>query len=159
MKTLAERFWAKVERSAGCWRWNGSHVHNGYGQILGTVGGKRIPLRAHRVSWELHFGPIPDGSMVLHRCDVRDCVNPSHLFLGTASDNTRDMVSKGRQFVPAPRLGRDHWASKLTEYAVSDIRMRHARGETIVALAREYGVDRGTVRGIVIGRTWKHVRQ
>ena len=85
------RFWAKVRKSDGCWLWQAS-TSVGYGQI--NIGGR--PQRAHRVAWELTFGGIPDGLWVLHRCDTRLCVRPGHLFLGTVTDNNRDMFAKGR---------------------------------------------------------------
>lgn len=94
--TLAERFWAKVRKSKGCWEWTGAKQHNGYGFI--HTGGHviRRPLRAHRASWELHYGPIPAGLWVLHRCDNPSCVRPDHLFLGSRSDNMKDCAAKGR---------------------------------------------------------------
>ena len=96
-KTLGgvlSRFNAKwtPDPGTGCWLWTASLTGPGYGQF-GVKG--RVEL-AHRVSYELHVGAIPDGLCVLHRCDVRHCVNPNHLFLGTHSDNSRDCVSKGR---------------------------------------------------------------
>ena len=95
---LAERFWAKVARgsTSECWLWLGGISSTGYGSIKRS-GGARIT--AHRASWELHRGPVPDGLWVLHRCDVRRCVNPAHLFLGTRLDNIRDMDAKGRRSV------------------------------------------------------------
>ena len=87
-----KRFWMQVHKSSGCWVWVGNRIPQGYGTI--GVGGK--PVRAHRYSWELHNGPIPDGLFVLHRCDNPPCVRPDHLFLGTALDNSRDCVDKGR---------------------------------------------------------------
>lgn len=77
-----------IEPNCGCWLWNGSSLERGYGRFRGSL--------AHRVSWVLHNGPIPDGMHVCHRCDVTACVNPAHLFLGTALDNIRDMHAKGR---------------------------------------------------------------
>ncbi len=96
MKTVAERFWAKVRKGEGCWLWVGAKQHNGYGYLHSGGHSIRKPLRAHRVSWELHNGPIPDGLRVLHSCDTPCCVNPAHLFLGTQSDNMKDCAAKGR---------------------------------------------------------------
>ena len=93
------RFWAKVELTLdGCWLWTGSktgpgpYTTGGYG----TVYWRGEYLLAHRVMWELANGPIPEGMHVLHRCDVRNCVRPDHLFLGTHQDNMADMARKGR---------------------------------------------------------------
>lgn len=92
---LSERFWrfVKVGGNDECWVWTGNSVY-GYG-TLSTSRGKS-PARAPRISWEIHNGPIPDGLMVCHKCDNPPCVNPSHLFLGTAKDNANDCVAKGR---------------------------------------------------------------
>jgi hypothetical protein len=95
IRKQAARFWAKAtpEPNSGCWLWTASLRPNGYG-MFGIAAGS--VQSAHRVAWELVNGPIPDGLHVLHRCDVRACVNPSHLFLGTRFDNMQDMIAKGR---------------------------------------------------------------
>lgn len=87
-----ERFWSKVEKSSGCWKWLGALHSGGYGlfRYLGKT------VRAHRFVWEAIYGPIPPRKHVLHKCDNPDCVNPEHLFIGTAEDNAKDAVSKGR---------------------------------------------------------------
>ena len=97
-----ERFWSKVDKSGDCWVWTAAVVGSrnpkfdhvgGYG-VFGI--GRKV-YRAHRVSWEMAHGPIPDGMLVCHSCDNRGCVRPSHLFLGDQADNVRDMDSKGRR--------------------------------------------------------------
>lgn len=91
---LDVRFWAKVDKSTDCWEWMGNiKEDSGYGSIKN---GNTMDY-AHRVSWTLHFGTIPKGLCVLHKCDNRRCVNPNHLFLGTYKDNVQDMIKKGRQ--------------------------------------------------------------
>jgi len=115
----------------------------------------------HRYAWAVANGPIPDGMCVCHRCDVRLCVNPAHMFIGTQADNMRDMVQKGRsahnELTPAPR-GAAHPLARLTEDAVRVIRQRHAEGLVSErALGREYGVSRNTISDVAHRRTWTHV--
>lgn len=147
-RPLEQRFWEKVspEPMSGCWLWTGSWA-NGYGDIL--VNGK--VQRAHRVAWQLLRGPIPVGQHVLHRCDTPPCVNPSHLFLGTALDNITDMVTKGRN---EPCRGERNGRAKLSATAVTTIRARVAAGETQRALAREYGMHYQTIYYIVNRKLW-----
>jgi hypothetical protein len=96
---IEERFWQNVEQSSdpnGCWIWTG-HTSSGYGSLYDPE--KRNQIGAHRVSWQIHHGPIPHGLWVLHNCPTGDnprCVNPAHLWLGTVEDNVADMVAKGR---------------------------------------------------------------
>jgi hypothetical protein len=150
---LADRFWKKVAKGDGCWNWIGRRNALGYG-FLKALNGRR-QVRAHRISWELHFGPIPDGLAVLHRCDNPPCVRPDHLFLGTQTDNMRDMWTKGR--------GRSDWTThrgagngraKLSEADVLAIR---ASTESGVALARQYGVTKCSISAVRLQRTWRHL--
>ena len=94
-KSIDERFWSKVNKTGDCWLWTGVRVGIGYGQIY--LNGKKTP--AHRVSWLLHHGIIPNGLLVLHKCDNPPCVNPNHLFTGTNSDNMKDAYIKGRSSI------------------------------------------------------------
>ncbi len=88
-----ERFWSKVRITPGCWEWTAAVNHGGYGLFQYT---SRSCRRAHRVSYELAYGPIPKGMVVMHKCDNPPCVNPDHLELGTMADNNRDKGQKGR---------------------------------------------------------------
>lgn len=167
-RTLETRFWQSVDDEAsprGCWPWRGTVGAHGYGLISAE---SRRSLRAHRVSWQLHHGPIPAGLFVCHRCDNPGCVNPAHLFLGTAADNTRDMMRKGRGYVQRPdyreRLrsvsvrGERVNTARLTADQVREIRRRYAAGGiSQTALADEYGVTQTQVSQIVSRKSWRHV--
>lgn len=93
---MADRFWSKVQKTDGCWEWQGGHFTHGYGRAWD---GERQVL-AHRLAFVLASGAIPDGMHVLHKCDVPLCVNPEHLFLGTHADNMADCGEKGRRRNP-----------------------------------------------------------
>ena len=154
--TLPDRFWAKVARRGPeeCWLWMAYLNNTGYGNI--KHGGREgRMLLSHRVSYELHFGPIPVGMCVCHRCDNPACVNPSHLFLGTHAENMADRNTKGRAAGP---LGESNRRSKLRESDIRDIRHMRASGFTQQALAERFDISQTNVSSIVRGKTWGHVK-
>jgi len=135
----------------GCWIWLGSKNGCGYGSS--RRGGKTI--RMHRAFYERHVGPIPAGLLVCHKCDVRACVNPEHLFFGTNKDNMDDRDRKGRLKV-AP-LGEKHNKAKLTEAQVLEARLLWKGGASGRSLARKFDVNRKTMFFLLKGRNWKNV--
>lgn len=153
---LQDRFWQKVDAAGEneCWEWMNNKNEWGYGQI-GSGGGNGKMLSAHRVSWEIHNGEIPDGLHVLHKCDNPACVNPAHLFLGTHQDSMDDMATKGRR---ASVKGERNACAKLTKAQVIEIRRRYAAGGvTHKQLAKEHGVARQTVGDLIAFKYWAHV--
>lgn len=151
-----QRFWRKVDKSDAdaCWLWTGAKNDSGYGKL--TVGSKRA-YRAHRFSYQLANGPIPEGLNVLHRCDVRACVRPDHLFLGTTADNNKDAASKGRSKGGQPK-GSAHPKAVLDEEIVVEIRsLRRHRDLSPGRIARRLGLKRSTVKNVIYGGYWSHV--
>lgn len=141
---------------SGCWEWQGS-TRNGYGRI--TVGsrtdGTRKTVSTHRLAYELHYGEIPEGMEVCHKCDNRRCVNPYHLFVGTRQDNIDDREQKGRNIT---FVGEEQPRSKLTKKAVKDARWERAyKGTSFQMLADRYGVSKKTMMNAIKGVTWKCV--
>jgi hypothetical protein len=156
-RPLAVRFWEKVDRRGpdDCWEWLGSRHAFGYGRI-GVGAPSRDIETAHRVSWVLHFGPVPSGKHVLHHCDDPPCVNPAHLFLGDQAANNGDMWAKNRGQL-SHRRGSESTMAKLSEEDVRQIRERVAAGEATRALGREFGVSHTAIRYAVSGRNWAAV--
>lgn len=144
MKTTEERFWAKVRKDAACWEWCGALQSRGYGMFWG--GAKYTP--AHRWAYASAKGD-PGEALVLHRCDNRRCVNPAHLFLGTAEDNSRDMVRKGRQ-----TIGERNPRARLTSEQVRAARASHLPASEI---AGQLGVHPAHVRLIRRRGVWRHI--
>lgn len=185
---LATRFWSKVNKDGPvpahcpelgpCWLWTAHCDMGGYGKF--QIGYSNHP--AHRVSWELHNGPKPADMLTLHRCDVRNCVNPAHLFLGTHADNSADCVKKGRQakgdrngarlhperlargdrsyqhLHPENSRGVRNGRALLTEDDVREIRRLYAMGNiTFADLGRQFGVTYNQVSTIVKRKQWTHI--
>ena len=151
--TLAERFdrqWIP-EPNSGCHLWLGAMADTGYGKIIALGQPK---ASAHRVSYTLHYGQIPPDKWVLHRCDVRLCVNPLHLFLGSAADNSADMMGK-RRHRTNPNIGTANHLAKLDDDAIRVIR---SSADTTRALARRFNVTPHAVKLARTYQTWRHVK-
>ena len=145
------RFWSKTDRTAeGCWQWNGYKLPHEYG----TFAVARCQMRlAHRVAWELTNGEIPEGMRVIHSCDNPSCVNPEHLRLGTAKDNTRDMLTKWRH-----AHGERHPKTALTEEQVLAIRsLRMSSDLSYAKIGNRFGVSATSVYKIVRRTRWVHI--
>lgn len=133
-----------------CWNWTGLQNTNGYGRF--SLANKH--QLAHRVSFEIFIGEIPDGMCVCHQCDNRLCVNPRHLWLGTQSENLKDAVAKGRVFQP-DTTGEKNGNRKLDWERVRAIRRMAASGVKINLLASSFRVSHSTIREVVIGKIWR----
>ena len=148
--TLRERFWHYVQKTSGCWYWVGYKDPQGYGRL--HIDGR--PELAHRLSWKIHDGDIPQNKHILHECDNPACVNPDHLYIGNQLSNMQDMWRRGRA-KPGHLVGEKHGMSKLTEAQVRDIRKSDKPG---TALATRYGISTTTICDIRKGRIWKHIK-
>lgn len=158
--SLRQRFEQKFTKGSDseCWIWNAARSDNGYGKIRVSIVDefgmlKHFGCYAHRVSYELYVAKIEDGKHVLHTCDNPPCVNPSHLFIGTNTDNILDRMNKGRS-----TLGSRNKMSKLTEDSVRRIRAMYAAGGmTYQLLADEFGVGAAAILKIIRRQRWKHI--
>jgi hypothetical protein len=141
---VVERFWLQVGKTIGCWTWKGRVDKDGYGEFY--------PLMAHRFSWQLHNGPIPENLCVLHHCDNPPCTNPDHLYIGTPSDNAHDRMIRGRE------RGELHGMAIVNESQVREIRHRYVT-ENISQeyLGAEYGLSQTSISQIVLRKCWRHV--
>lgn len=147
---ILNRFIEKVEKTPTCWIWKGSKFTSGYGDLSFFPSERR----AHRASWVIHYGKIPKGLHVLHKCDVKDCVNPEHLFLGTHRENMQDMVRKGRR----PKIfGTRHGMSKLTEKDILNIRALDKKSISRLEISKQFNITKENVGYIVRRVTWTHI--
>jgi hypothetical protein len=134
------------EPNSGCWLWTGHLGWGGYGHFNWA---KNKPIKAHRASWLLFIGEIPQSMHVLHKCDNRACCNPDHLFLGTNNDNVADKVAKNRQ-----SKGERSSLSKLNSALVLEIR---SSSETDRGIGKRLGVGKSVVNLIRNRKAWRHV--
>ena len=146
-----DHFWSYVNKDGpnGCWLYTGTLSFEGYGYVSTGMGVRRKQWQAHRFAWNIICGEIPKGLCVLHTCDVRNCVNPAHLYLGTRADNKRDQITRKR-----------FNCSDLTDEQVAEIKALFPiwkRGMG-VQLAKKYGVGEGVINDIKQGHTFRHVQ-
>lgn len=147
---MLEKFWNNVAFIPfhECWEWIGNKNHFGYGRIQMS----KKTHKAHRLSWELHHKQkVPDGMFVCHSCDNPGCVNPEHLWIGTAAENNKDRNRKGRANMPK---GHIHWKKKLNETDITEIRSSTLSSRK---LGQIYHVSHKNILAIKNGKTWKHV--
>jgi hypothetical protein len=154
-----KRFWDRVQKTDSCWVWTGS-LQQGDGGGYARIRILGVSKSAHRYSWELHCGTIPDGLEVCHHCDNPACVNPSHLFLGTHLKNMADRSRKGRhwsQRYPGLLVGANHPKSKLTTEDVSRIFQMYRSGIPGTKIAPLFQVDPSTIYDILKRKTYFNV--
>ena len=154
---LLERFWKKVKppkNKDDCWIWNGCLSNHGYGSFNNTVLGKMI--RSHRFSYECYNGPIPDGMLVCHKCDIPSCCNPNHLWIGTPQQNNLDKMIKNRH---SSKYGSECNLSILSEIDIIDIIERINNNEllSIQQICYEYNISTGAIYDIFKRKSWKHI--
>ena len=148
VRDAVERFWEKVNKTDKCWLWTGGKASDGYGSF-NYDGGQR----AHRFSWELHFGKIPSGLLVLHHCDTPGCVRPDHLFLGTQADNAKDMWRKGRGIIcrhgGARKLTDEQKQEIISRYNASGHSKNQHQVNSLTSLGKQYGVTPSAIHYII----------
>lgn len=144
-------FYMNIKKTETCWLWTGSLQQNGYGRCSFKIFPTNL---AHRASYSLFRGRITKGLHVLHKCDIKNCVNPEHLFLGTHNDNMKDMVIKQRS-----SFGSKNTNAKLNDNIVKEILNKYSTEKiSKVALAKEYGIGKSQMGAIILRKLWKHIK-
>lgn len=152
------KFLSRIKKTDACWLWvAATTAHYGHGVLRF----KNKMVKAHRVSWEIFRGEVPEGMCVLHKCDIPNCVNPDHLFIGTQTDNMKDMDSKGRRGRRSEGVGKSlgskNGATKMTDADIIAIREVPARRGVGAALAAKFGISHSSVVRIRSRETWAHI--
>jgi hypothetical protein len=150
-QSAEDRFWSKVTVGDDCWLWRGCLNNMGYGRFMLA---KPKSVLAHRFAYEQQYGAIPDGQRCCHRCDTPACVRPSHLFLGTAKQNSEDMVAKGRQGF---RFGQSAGRAVLSTDKVVHLRRLWGAGMPLLQLGARFGIDGKHANLIGLGKSWSHL--
>lgn len=151
--SVEDNFWQNIQKTDTCWLWTGTIDRNGYGILHSRkLDGSKM---AHRFSYELRYGPIPDGLYVCHNCpiqDTRNCCNPEHLFLGDQAANIADAVQKGRM-----RHGTQHHSSKLDSDRIELIFELYEAGDSHRTIAKKLGVTHMTIGRVLRNQSWQHI--
>lgn len=157
--TLAQRIAGKhaVDPATGCWIWTGAKNRNGYGIFTVERGRKRRGVLAHRASFEVHVGPIPEGALICHRCDRRDCINPAHLYEGTPQTNMDDKAARGRGHWPGAKETPRGEANGRVKLTTDQVRAIRSSREPVALIASAFEVHPETIRQIRKRRIWRHV--
>lgn len=154
-RPVKDRFYSKIRKGdvTGCWNWTASKRKARGGFVYGQFSLNGYPEWSHRASWIIHNNEIPNGMLVCHKCDNTLCVNPDHLFLGTQTDNIRDMISKGRDAL----IGENNPHSIVNEKIVLEIRRYYKEGHKVSRIMKKFNLKRGCVEPIIKRNTWKHI--
>lgn len=154
-KSLSERFFIKVKKEDnGCWKWNGTKNKYGYGMF--HVNEFKTDIPAHRASYLIHKGEIPKDRDICHSCDVRECVNPNHLFFGTNLENIKDARKKGRLKLRG-RSGLKNKNSIFSKKEVLLIRSMKPYKGFFVKISKKYNVNKYTIRNLFYKKTYKEI--
>lgn len=149
LEKLKMNYEKHVVRKDGCWGWLGPVDKNGYGQL--PCGYQKL-IKAHRVSWRIYKGDIPEKHVICHSCDNPPCTNPDHLFIGTKKDNAQDMMKKGRS-----TRGERNYNAKLTEEDVKNIKFLLSLGVTGTRISKDFKISESVIHGIKKGIYWRHI--